>query len=465
MHSTWPQYAFISAFAVAVGAYLVSTMFRRRPEAHQDIGKWMISLIMFTGAAGFGLRVPGLDVAVDRAVGIPNFSALLGAICYMLCGGFLNLWIAFWRDSKPDDVWLDRRRAPATITYTVGVCAILTVLFFAGQHRAEFPGDFSSRFLDAPSVAFTVIFLAGFSVYFPLAVLACQRVLAETEQTSEWDAQMRRVHGGEQQWMRYGMRLVANAMCLGFVYGLIEIALWLTTLGHMTTATDWLATIANVIAVLATSSTTLGATCGLWGPGLSARRAPVRAARAEAAELAFYDALNPLWQRIAGQVCSNPAPEGLLSVSASAAAAYLPIQFADARPELSPYADARIAQAARRAARRLGCSPAQATAVVEVAVWIGAADAKSRSARPVAPRPLRLLDPRTARPYLVAVASASVLVNPDGSVKAGRSRSRCLLRRAVARWVPGLRLPVLPLPDRLLPPMPQTSTIAEEMVS
>lgn len=423
----WPQYAVLAAFAALVAAYLIWTMRDRR----RNFGKWIIALTLLAGATAFALRVPDLDVDIDRTAGVPNLSALLCAIAYTGVAGLMHVWIAGWTSTQK------RRHTIIAAVCTVAVVLVLATLFAVGRHPTEHPVTFSIVFLNPPTIALSVVYMVTFACAWPLAALSCHsalRAMARADQ--EWDPEMRRLYGEGDQWLAYGLRLVCSAMWCTFAYALLDGSLFVVALLHIAAARPWLASTGNAAALAAASQTTVGSTCGVWGPGLSARRAPHRAARAEARDREIAAAFAALWQRIRDQVASNPAPYGLDS-SASAAAVYGSVQLADACRELSDYADARICTAALRRARALGYSPGQARALAEAALLLGAAAARRAGRAPAEPTPLRQVDPRADHGYLLAVAGAAGRVDDDGVLLDDRFVAERLARRVM--WLAPVR--------------------------
>lgn len=431
--STWPQYAIIAVFAVVIGGYLLYSMLGNR----QDRGKWAIALTMLAGAAGFALHVPSVYLAVDHRTGVANAATLLGALCYLAVGALIHAWItASWPDHY------DRRRTVLVIAATVPAAVALVVLFALGYHPAEVPGDFSTLvtvYPNAATYAFTTVYLAVFTAYWPLAVMACRDILADMKEAEQRRLRFSTALNEDElegddllHWLQYGVRLVENGMWLALLYALLDVGIVLAMLADHPIV-HWLVPVSNLAALASASNSTGGATCGVWGPDFDRRRRPIRQAGAEAAAHSRHEALTGLWKLIAPQVRSNPVPKGLdiSRIPVAIAAGYLQIMLVDGYRDLAAYADAQIAERVDRMARTLGYHRRQRGALVEAAVLRSAARYKARGYRPAriyAAMPV-FDDHLATERHLLAVAAAAHLLDDEGRIIAEYGRFARTMRR------------------------------------
>lgn len=411
-----------AALAVLGGVYLLLT------RQAQDPGRRYLALSMFGGAASLGLQLPWLAADFDRTVRVPDLAALLDALGFVTTGEMVLLWVI----ATTPDIWdaaggegAARRLKSAASAVTGAICGVLTVLFAVGRHPVERPTAFSETFLDAPSIAFSVIYLSAFTSIWPVAISACRKAA-------------RALTGPELRIVRYGVLMEGTGWWFALVFALCGDCLVLVRLAGWPGAERWILLAAPANAMAAAMCSFIAVTCNLWGPRLDTKLAPRREAHAAQDARIRHRMLTGLYRSVADQVETSPLPDGVLTATPpqnadlatlERAAAYAAVRLADAYRDLSDHADPDVYIMAWAAARAAGYTPHEARTLAEACVLLAAANAKRAGRQLSGPARLAVPDPYRSGPRLLAVAAAAEHVDSAGRMLPDRHRATRYVRR------------------------------------
>ncbi|WP_086820228.1 MAB_1171c family putative transporter [Allokutzneria sp. NRRL B-24872] len=267
-----PIWAIFACATVALVLYKVSVWRSAPAEVRPSI------IPVCTGgmavAAASILVPPSVGAAVNNALGIPSFAALLMHVLTLMWAGSAHAMLVYWRHDRAR-AWRTTRWAMA---FYATVVAAETILFFLGAPE-ENHDDFTVTYASAPWLsAMLAIHYLAYSVTMGGVVLQCWR----------WSLDDGTL---DRPWLRRGLRTTSFGLafsCTGSI--LILVAL----IGRWSGA-SWSTPailVGQECSTVALPLVIVGMTISAWGPRISLALQGIQRAYDDTRD---YRRLKPLW--------------------------------------------------------------------------------------------------------------------------------------------------------------------------
>ncbi|MEW2417217.1 MAB_1171c family putative transporter [Streptomyces sp. NPDC046866] len=228
-----------------------------------------VCALIAMGATGWFFAAPPVVARVNRATGVPNFSAVL-VYCIVLGFSCSSLVLVIhWRGGPADTV---RRHVRGWILGTVAAAAVLAALFALGDAPVERRRDFDTYYANTPYVReMIVVYLLAHTATAVVVSVTCWRWASE-------------VSSG---WVRYGLRTLVTGFAFNLAFGVLK---------AVAVAARWLGADLDVL------STSAAPPAGSIGAGLGTCGflMPLVGPRLEETWLAWrsYRRMYPLWRAL-----------------------------------------------------------------------------------------------------------------------------------------------------------------------
>jgi hypothetical protein len=341
---------------------------RRSPRDSALRAYWLALLAL---SLALTVLLPPVHLAIDRLVGVPNLSRLLGHSLALAAAWAAQAFLLRLNYLGPT-AWRRTRRYGWALAATVVVMAVLFALAPVDVETTQFMG----RYADA---SFMLEYWLAFLAYLGLAQWNVAHLSWRYARLSDRPA------------LRLGLRLTAAGGVFGLGYVVHEglyLAVRRLDLGYPLGVKE---RVTQVLLASAAGLIVIGSTMPAWGPRVGLPRL-----WRWIAQYGAYRRLYPLWLALCRSspeialVPPSPVVVDALAVRDLDLRLYRRvIEIRDGRLALRPYLDPRAANAAHALGQDAGLSGEELQVVVEAASLAAALRAKKRRRRPPAggPRP------------------------------------------------------------------------------
>jgi hypothetical protein len=378
---------------------------RRRPNDPVLRAYWLALLCL---AAAVTVLIPPIQLAVDRAVGVPDLTLLVGQSLALGCATSAQAFLLY--SSCPEAGPKMRRQVWAL----VGTLLAMAGLFAVGQTRHRTFALLGPDVTARPVVLYWLLYLGNLG----LALVNAVRLIWRWGRLTDW------ARLPDRELLRGGLRLLTAGAAVGLLYVGYDLAFLAASqlglahrLGDQQVITQGLST-ASVLLMVA------GFTISAWGPrvGLAGLLRWVGRYRA-------HRRLYPLWrtlcQAVPGVALEPPSAGWRDALTLRGGVTFRLqrrcVEIRDGQLKLRPWRDPRAAAAAEELGRQAGLAGDQLAAVVEATVLGAAAELRRRAAAigEELGRRAGLDDEASEKVVAAATRAAAVQTNPDGQPAAG----------------------------------------------